>query len=127
MTAWLTPARQLPAQVHALHAAAMFLQHAATSGLSVTVDGTAFITVSVPDQVGDPAARAMLVTALAGAADGGYVVRSIALTGQHRCRTTGYGHAAGHPLTITTSPAATRRPAPSRSPTAPHSARCCAS
>jgi len=104
----LTPARPLPAQVHALHAAAMFIQHAATAGLTVSVDAAGFICVCVPDQLGDPAVRAMLVTALTSATDDGYVVRSIAVGCRDRYRITGYGQAAGHPLTITTSPAATR-------------------
>jgi hypothetical protein len=103
----LTPARPLAAQAHALHAAAIFLKHAATTGLSVTVDASAFITVQVPDQLGDPAARAALVTALAAAA-GGRIVRSIALGCAARYRTTGYGQLAGHPVTITTSGAQTR-------------------
>ena len=104
----LTPARPLAAQVHALHTAALFLARAATAGLSVTVDGTAFITVTVPDWLGDPAARAMLVTALAGAADDGYVVRFTALGCHDRYGITGHGRLAGHPVTITTPRAATR-------------------
>jgi hypothetical protein len=98
----LTPARPLAAQAHALRAAAIFLEHAATAGLSVTVDASAFITVHVPDQLGDPAARAALVAALAAAADDSRTVRSIALGRRARYRTTGYGQLAGHPVTITT-------------------------
>ena len=102
------PARPLAAQARALHAAAVFIEHAATAGLSVTVDASAFITVHVPDQLGDPAARAALVAALAAAADDGQTVRSIALGCQARYRTTGYGQLAGHPVTITTAGATTR-------------------
>ena len=98
----LTPARPLSAQVHALHAAAMFLGHAATTGLTVTVDDRAFITVSIPGELGDPAHRAALVTVLAAAADNGHVVRFTALGCQDRYGIAGYGRLAGHPLTITT-------------------------
>jgi hypothetical protein len=103
----LTPARPLAAQAHALHAAAVFLEHAATAGLSVTVDASAFIAICVPDQLGDPAERAALVAAVAAAA-GGRIVRSIALGCRARYRTTGYGQLAGHPVTITTTGAETR-------------------
>jgi hypothetical protein len=104
--ATVIPARPLAAQAHALHAAAIFLEHAATTGLSVTVDASAFITVHVPGDLGEPAARAALVTALAAAARG-RTVRSIALGCRARYRTTGYGQLAGHPVTITTPPAET--------------------
>ena len=104
----LIPARPVAAQAHALRAAAIFLEHTTTAGLSVTVDASAFITVHVPDQLGDPAARAALVAALAAEADGGQTVRSIALGCQARYRTTGYGQLAGHPVTITTTGAETR-------------------
>jgi hypothetical protein len=103
----LIPARPLAAQAHALHAAAIFTGHGQTAGLSVTVDASAFITVCVPDQLGDAAARAVLVTALATAA-GGHIVRSIALGCQARYRITGYGQLAGHPVTITTTGATAR-------------------
>jgi|SRR5258707_2723336 hypothetical protein len=103
----LIPARPLAAQAHALHAAAIFIGHGQTAGLSVTVDASAFITVCVPDQLGDAAARAVLVTALATAA-GGQIVRSIALGCQARYRITGYGQLAGHPVTITTTGATAR-------------------
>jgi hypothetical protein len=101
------PARPLAAQAHALRAAAIFLERAATAGLSVTVDASAFITVRVPDDLGEPAARAALVTALATAARG-RIVRSIALGCRARYCTTGYGQLAGHPVTITTTGAQTR-------------------
>jgi transcriptional regulator GlxA family with amidase domain len=104
----LIRARPLAAQAHALRAAAIFIEHAATAGLVLTVDAGAFITVCVPDQPGDPAARAALVTALAAAADEGDTVRSIALGCQARYRITGYGQLAGHPVTITTTGAKTR-------------------
>ena len=104
----LTPARPLPAQVHALHAAAVFLGHAAAGGLTVTVDGQAFITIGVPAGLGCPAARAALVTALAAAADDGYAVRFISLGCCDRYGITGYGRLAGHPVTITTPRAVTR-------------------
>jgi len=104
----LIPARPLAAQAHALRAAAVFIEHAATAGLSVTVDASAFITVCVPDGLGDPAARTLLVTALAAAAEHGHTVRSIALGCRARYRTTGYGQLAGHPVTITTAGATTR-------------------
>ena len=105
-TGSLIPARPLAAQAHALHAAAVFLEHGGTAGLSVTVDASAFITVHVPDQLGDAAARAVLVTALAGEASGD-TVRSIALGCTARYRITGHGQLAGHPLIITTPPADT--------------------
>lgn len=98
----LTPALPLPAQVHALHAAAVFLQHAPAAGLTVTVDDQAFITIAVPGKLGDPARRAALVTALAAAADDGYVVRFTALGCQDRYGIAGYGRLAGHPVSITT-------------------------
>ena len=104
----LIPARPLAAQAHALRAAAIFIEHAATAGLSVTVDASAFITVCVPDQLGDPAARTVLVTALAAAADDGQD------RAQHRAGLPGplphhrYGQLAGHPVTITTAGAKTR-------------------
>ena len=104
----LIPARPLAAQAHALHAAAIFIEHGGRAGLSVTVDASAFITVCVPDQLGDAAARAVLVTAMAAAADDGRTVRSIALGCQARYRITGYGQLAGHPVTITTTGAETR-------------------
>jgi hypothetical protein len=104
----VTPARPLAAQAHALRAAAMLIEHAGITGLLVEVDGTAFITVRVPDQLGDPPARAGLVTALAAAAGDGRTVRSIALGCPDRYRITGYGQAAGHPVTITTTGAQTR-------------------
>ena len=63
--------------------------------------------VCAPDGLGDAAARAVLVTALAAAADDGRTVRSIALGCQARYRTTGYGQLAGHPVTITTTGAET--------------------
>jgi hypothetical protein len=101
----LTPARPLAAQAHALRAAAMLLERAGVAGLLMTVDGTAFITIAIPGQLGDPATRAALVTALAAAADDSETVRSFALGCRARCRITGYGHLAGHPVTITTPPA----------------------
>jgi hypothetical protein len=104
----VTPAGPLAAQANALHAAAMLIEHAGIAGLLVEVDGTAFITVRVPDQLGGPAVRAALVTMLARAAGDGRTVRSIALGCRDRYRITGYGHAAGHPVTITTSGAETR-------------------
>jgi hypothetical protein len=102
------PVRPVAAQAHALRAAAIFIEHAATAGLSVSVDASAFITVCVPDQLGDPAVRAVLVAALAAAADDGQTVRSIALGCRARYRITGYGQLAGHPVTITTAGAKTR-------------------
>jgi hypothetical protein len=102
------PARPLAAQAHALRAAAIFLEHAGTAGLAVSVDAAAFITVCVPDPLGDPGTRAALVTALTSVTNGGYVVRSIALGQRDRYRTTGYGQIHGHPVTITTTGARTR-------------------
>ena len=104
----VTPARPLAAQAHALRAAAMLIEHAGIAGLLVEVDGTAFITIRVPDQLGDPAPRAAVVTMLAGAAYEGRTVRSIALGCRDRYRITGYGLAAGHPVTITTTGTETR-------------------
>ena len=104
----LIPARPLPAQVHALHATAIFLQHAAVGGLTVTVDATAFITIEVPASLGRPGARAAVVTTLASAADDGYVVRFTAPGCQDRYGISGYGRLAGHPVTITTPRAVTR-------------------
>jgi hypothetical protein len=104
----LTPARPLPAQVHALHAAAIFLARAATAGLTVTVSDRALISIEVPAGAGDPAARAALVTALAAAADDGHVVRFTALGCRDRYGITGYGQLAGHPVTFITPRAATR-------------------
>jgi hypothetical protein len=101
MTA-VTSSGPLAAQAHALHAAAVLLERAGIAGLLVSVDGTAFITFTIPDQLGDPAARTALLTALAATAEGG----SITL-GRRAPYLTGYGHAAGYPVTITTSPAKT--------------------
>ena len=102
------------AQVRALHAAAMFLQHAAAaglaagSGLEVAVDPGAFITIPLPRGHGDLACRETLITALASAAGGGYVVRFISLGCRDRYGVAGYGHLAGHPVTFTTPNAETR-------------------
>ena len=104
----VTPSRPLAAQAHALRAAALLIEHAGITGLLVEVDGTAFITIRVPDQLGSPAARAALVTALASAAGAGRTVRSIALGCPDRYRITGYRQAAGHPVTITTTGAQTQ-------------------
>jgi len=106
MTA-LIPARTPAAQVHALHVAAMFLQHAAAGGLEITVDPGAFITISVPAGHGDLASREALITAMASAA-GGHVVRFISPGCRDRYGVAGYGHLAGHPVTFTTPNAETR-------------------
>ena len=98
----LIPARQPAGQVHALHAAAMLLQHTAITGLTATVDERAFITIHVPGGLGGPPCRAALVTTLAGSADDGYVVRFTCPGSSDRYGIAGYGQMAGHPVTITT-------------------------
>jgi hypothetical protein len=93
---------RLPAQVHALHATAVFLADAAAAGLTVTVSGEAFITIRVPRAHGDQAGRAAAVTALTAAACGGHVVRFISPGCTDRYGIAGYGWLAGHPVTVTT-------------------------
>ncbi|HLH59181.1 MAG TPA: hypothetical protein VKV33_08520 [Streptosporangiaceae bacterium] len=63
------PARPLAAQAHALHAAAVFIEHAGIPGLSLTVDDGE-ISIQVPVHLAGPASRAAAVALLAAAAGG---------------------------------------------------------
>lgn len=53
------------AQAHALRAAAAFLEHSGTAGLSVTADGDGSLIIRVPACAGTPSARTAAVTVLA--------------------------------------------------------------
>ena len=61
------PARPLAAQVHALHAAAAFLERAGISGLSLSVHDDR-VTIQVPAGIGALPARIAAVARLAAAA-----------------------------------------------------------
>jgi hypothetical protein len=66
---WPIPARPLPAQVHALHAAAAFIERAGIRGLSLTVREDR-ITIQVPGDLAGLQARTTAVARLAAAAGG---------------------------------------------------------
>ena len=59
----------LPAQAHALRAAAAFIEHAGIPGLSLTIDDEQIV-IQVPADLAGPASRAAAVARLAAAAGG---------------------------------------------------------
>jgi hypothetical protein len=89
----LFPARPLAAQVHALHAAAAFIERAGISGLCLSVSQDR-ITIQVPADLAGPAARTAVVARLAAAAGGQASAAGRWVTGD--------GDLAGHPVHIFT-------------------------
>ena len=89
----LFPARPLAAQVHALHAAAAFIEHAGIPGLYLTIDGER-VSIQVPEHLAGAGTRTAAVIMLAAAAGG-------QATATSRWVTAG-GDLAGHPVRIYT-------------------------
>ncbi len=89
----LIPARPLAAQVHALHAAAAFIEHAGIPGLSLTIDRDR-VSIQVPADLAGPAARTAAVALLAAAAGGHATAAGRWVTAD--------ADLAGHPLRIFT-------------------------
>jgi hypothetical protein len=87
------PARPLAAQVHALHAAAAFIEHAGIAGLYLTIDGDR-VSIQVPADLAGPGARTAAVTLLAAAAGGQATAGGRWVTAD--------GDLAGHPVRIFT-------------------------
>ena len=89
----MIPVRPLAAQVHALHAAAVFIERAGISGLCLSLSEDR-ITIQVPADLAGPAARTAAVARLAAAAGG----QATAARGW----VTADGELAGHPVHIFT-------------------------
>jgi hypothetical protein len=89
----IIPARPLAAQVHALHAAAVFIERAGISGLCLSVSQDR-ITIQVPAALAGADARTAAVARLAAAAGGQAAARAGWITGD--------GDLAGHPVHIFT-------------------------
>lgn len=89
----MIPARPLAAQVHALHAAAVFIEHAGISGLCLSVSADR-ITIQVPADLARLETRTAAVARLAAAAGG----QASAARGW----VTADGDLAGHPVHIFT-------------------------
>lgn len=87
------PARPLAAQVHALHAAAAFIEHAGIPGLSLTIDGDR-VSIQIPADLAGQGARTAAVALLAAAAGGHATAAGRWVTAD--------GEVAGHPLHIFT-------------------------
>ena len=87
------PARPLAAQVHALHAAAAFLEHAGIPGLYLTINEDR-VGIQVPACLAGPDARIAAVTLLAAAAGGQAAARAGWVIAD--------GDLAGHPVRIYT-------------------------
>jgi hypothetical protein len=89
----MIPVRPLAAQVHALHAAAAFIERAGISGLCLSISQDR-ITIQVPADLAGPAARTAAVARLAAAAGGQATARAGWVTGD--------GDLAGHQVHIFT-------------------------
>lgn len=89
----LFPARPLAAQVHALHAAAAFLEHAGIPGLYLTIDEER-VSIQVPGHLAGPGTRTAAVVMLAAATGGQATATSRWVTAD--------GDLAGHPVRIYT-------------------------
>ena len=89
----LFPARPLAVQVHALHAAAAFIEHAGVPGLYLTIDEDR-VSIQVPEHLAGADTRTAAVIMLAAAAGGQAIASS--------CWVTADGDLAGHPVRIYT-------------------------
>jgi hypothetical protein len=89
----MVPARPVAAQAHALRAAAVFIEHAGISGLSLTVTQDR-VTIQVPADLAGLDARIAAVARLAAAAGGQAAAGAGWVTAD--------GDLAGHPVHIFT-------------------------